>query len=444
MNTLTEERTLTEDNLLTGFAAFESRLNGEASTPLHQVRREAVKVLEAKGFPTTKHEDWRYTNFTPQLEKQWNEVKSDTHISIDQKMLSGFLPEGFDANLVVLVDGFWNEELSSINEEDKNIIIAPFSQAIKSHKALVEAHFAKYANFENNGFAAANTAYARQGVFIHVPRGKRLSLPVHVLYISGANEKPFVQLRNLIVAEENAEVTVVENYQSFAENESFTNVVTEIYAAQNARVEHYKLQLENTQANHVNLTQIHQQRDSHVRNFTVALGGNILRNDLNYTLDDQNCEAYLNGLYISADSQLIDNHSFVDHAKPNCYSNEFYKGIMMHQSTAVFNGKIMVRPDAQKTNAYQSNKNILLSPEAKINAKPQLEIFADDVKCSHGATTGQLDEEALFYMRSRGIGEEDARAILTFAFAEDVLLDIKDEFLRAFLETKVAEKLRRK
>ncbi|MGZ5303232.1 MAG: Fe-S cluster assembly protein SufD, partial [Bacteroidia bacterium] len=289
---------------------------------------------------------------------------------------------------------------------------------------------------------AANTAYARQGVFIYVPRGKKMSLPVHVLYISGANEKPFVQLRNLIVAEESAEVTVVENYQSVGDGESFLNVVTEISAAPNANVEHYKIQLENNQANHVNLTQIHQQKDSTVRNFTVALGGNILRNDLNYTLDDQNCEAYLNGLYVSADSQLIDNHSFVDHAKPNCYSNEFYKGIMMHKSTAVFNGKIMVRPDAQKTNAYQSNKNILLSPEAKINAKPQLEIFADDVKCSHGATTGQLDEEALFYMRSRGIGEEDARAILTFAFAEDVLFDIKIEPLRAFLEAKVEEKLR--
>ncbi|MGZ5282673.1 MAG: Fe-S cluster assembly protein SufD, partial [Bacteroidia bacterium] len=406
MNTLAEERSLLEDKLLTGFAAFESRLNGEAATPLHAVRRDAVKVLKNIGFPTTKHEDWRYTNFAPQLKKAWNEISADSHISIDQKMLSTLLPEGFDANLVVLVDGFWNDELSFIKEADSNIIIAPFSQAIKSHKSLVENHFAKYADYTHNGFAAANTAYARQGVFIYVPRGKKMSLPVHVLYISGANEKPFVQLRNLIVAEESAEVTVVENYQSVGDGESFLNVVTEISAAPNANVEHYKIQLENNQANHVNLTQIHQQKDSTVRNFTVALGGNILRNDLNYTLDDQNCEAYLNGLYVSADSQLIDNHSFVDHAKPNCYSNEFYKGIMMHKSTAVFNGKIMVRPDAQKTNAYQSNKNILLSPEAKINAKPQLEIFADDVKCSHGATTGQLDEEALFYMRSRGIGEE--------------------------------------
>lgn len=444
MSTITEERTLLENTLISGFGAFESRLNGEASTPLHEIRRDAVKTLEKIGFPTTKHEDWRYTNFAPQLKKQWNEVSADSHISIDQKMLQGFIPADFDANLIVLVDGVWNEELSSIKEEDKSIIIESFSKAIKSHKSLIENHFSKYANIENNGFAAANTAYARQGVFIYVPRGKRLSLPVHVLYISGANEMPFVQLRNLIVAEENAEATVVENYQSFADNESFTNVVTEISAAQNANIEHFKIQLENDKANHVNLTQVHQQRDSHVRNFTIALGGKILRNDLNYTLADQNCESHLNGLYISADSQLIDNHSFVDHAKPNCYSNEFYKGIMMHQSTAVFNGKIMVRPDAQKTNAYQSNKNILLSPEAKINAKPQLEIFADDVKCSHGATTGQLDEEALFYMRSRGIGEEDARAILTFAFAEDVLSVIKLEPLKEFLEAKVADKLGRR
>ena len=444
MNTITEERSLTEDKLITGFGAFESRLNGEAATPLHDVRREAVKTLEKIGFPTTKHEDWRYTNFAPQLKKQWNEVQADSHISIDQKMLSGYLPEGFDANLIVLVDGFWSEELSNIKEEDKSIIIESFSKAIKSHKSLVESHFAKYANYEKNGFAAANTAYARQGVFIYVPRGKRLNLPVHVLYLSGANEKPFVQLRNLIVAKENAEAIVIENYQSVGNGESFLNVVTEISAAQNANIEHFKLQLENDKANHVNLTQVHQQRDSHVRNFTIALGGNILRNDLNYTLADQNCEAHLNGLYLSADSQLIDNHSFVDHAMPNCYSNEFYKGIMMHQSTAVFNGKIMVRPDAQKTNAYQSNKNILLSPEAKINAKPQLEIFADDVKCSHGATTGQLDEEALFYMRSRGIGEEDARAMLTFAFAEDVLNVIKLEPVKAFLEAKVAEKLGRR
>jgi Fe-S cluster assembly protein SufD len=363
-------------------------------------------------------------------------------MTVSEATLKAFLPEGLDTYRIVFVNGVFNETLSTLAAIPEGISILPLHTALKSQSSLIDTHFGKYLKPEFNGLVAANTALARNGLFIHIPKGKMLDKPVHLISVSaGAN--PFIQLRNLVIAEESAEVSVLETTASADNGESFTNIVTEIAAAANAKVNHYKLQLENTNSVQTNVTQIHQAQDSNCQSFTITLGGGLVRNDLNFTLGAQNCESHLYGLYISGGSQHIDNHSFVDHAMPHCFSNEFYKGIMMEQSTGVFNGKILVRPDAQKTNAYQSNKNVLLSEEAKINTKPQLEIFADDVKCSHGATTGQLDEEALFYLRARGIDVQAARALLTYAFAADVLDHVALEPLKEYLETAVHTKLGR-
>lgn len=434
------EKSPLEKALLAGFTEFEGSLNGDAKGAVHALRREAINALSEQGLPTVKMEDWRYTNLKPALSKSWSLVNQE--MTVSEATLQAFLPEGLDTYRFVFVNGVFNEALSTIKAIPEGISILPLHIALKTHGNLIEAHIGKYLKPEFNGLVAANTAFARTGLFIHVPKGKILDKPVHLISVSaGAN--PFIQLRNLFIAEESAELSVLETTASADSGESFTNIVTEIAAAANAKVNHYKLQEENTNSVQTNVTQIHQAHDSNCQSFTITLGGGLVRNDLNFTLGAQNCESHLYGLYISGGSQHIDNHSFVDHAMPHCFSNEFYKGIMMEQSTGVFNGKILVRPDAQKTNAYQSNKNVLLSEEAKINTKPQLEIFADDVKCSHGATTGQLDEEALFYLRARGIDMQAAKALLTYAFAADVLDHVTVEPLKEYLEAAVHTKLGR-
>jgi Fe-S cluster assembly protein SufD len=438
MNQVIEKSPL-EQALIAGFTEYEAALNGDAKGNLHGTRKEAINILADKGLPHVKLEDWRYTNLKPALSKSWNLINAEIRVSEDY--IDSLTPAGLDTIKIVFVNGIFNQALSS-PIDDERIVVCTFHEALKSHRSKIESHFAKYVQPQFNGLVAANTALARNGLFVYAQKGTVVDKPIHLISIGGGND-PFIQLRNLIIAEESAELTVLETTASADNADTFSNIVTEISAAANAKVNHYKLQLENGNAVQTNLTQIHQQQDSNCQSFTITLGGALVRNDLNFTLGASNCESHLYGLYISSGKQHFDNHTFVDHAMPHCFSNEFYKGIMMEQSTAVFNGKILVRPDAQKTNAYQSNKNVLLSEEAKINTKPQLEIFADDVKCSHGATTGQLDEEALFYMRSRGIDAQSAQALLTYAFAADVLEHVTLEPLKEYLETAVHTKLGR-
>jgi Fe-S cluster assembly protein SufD len=441
--TIAPQKAELERKLLTHFREFEARLNGETKSGFHQIRTQAIQQFEKSGFPTKKNEDWKYTGLDSLLAIDWKESQADFS-GLTKEDIRPFLPENLEANLLVFINGQYASHLSQIIEEEEGIVIKPFSAALKEDKELLGQYYGKYASPEFSGFAALNTAFARNGVFIHVPARKIVKETVHCLYLSGYGQPDTMShIRNLIVLEEGAILNCIESTASFENNSSFTNVVSELVLAERAILNYYKIQLENEKAFQVNYTQVHQQRESLCNNATVTFGGQLVRNDLNYCLNDKQCESHLYGLYISSGDQHIDNHTFVDHAKPNCFSNEFYKGIMMDRSVAVFNGKIMVRPDAQKTNAYQSNKNILLSNEAKINTKPQLEIFADDVKCSHGATTGQLDEDAIFYLQARGIGQEEAKAMLTFAFAEDVLENIKLEPLKDYLDNRLREKLNR-
>jgi Fe-S cluster assembly protein SufD len=410
----------------------------DTGNALADIRTEALDTFKNIGFPTLKNEDWKYTNVAPLLKQDWQEAKNTSAITDIEKYL---IPE-LDGHVLVFINGIYHAELSTILPEAEGVIVNDLATTLLHNEALVAAHFSKYADLHFNGFSASNTALAQQGAFIYVPEKVVMKHAVQLLFLGEDSNKVLNQLRNLIIIGEASQCSIIENYQSADEDaQIFSNIVTEISAGKNAVVDHYKFQLENRKSNQVNLTQINQAAGSLCNNVTITTGGALVRNDLNYKLDGKNCESHLYGLYISDETQHIDNHTFVDHAQPNCFSNEFYKGIMSDNSHAVFNGKIIVRPDAQKTNAYQSNRNVLLSDEAHINTKPQLEIFADDVKCSHGATTGQLNEEAIFYLRSRGIGVAEAKAMLTYAFADEVLNNIKIPTLNDFVKNFIRHKL---
>ena len=351
---------------------------------------------------------------------------------------------GLEANILVFLNGKFHDEYSKIITKDKKVFIGSFREGLSKHKNIIEEHFSKHAKYDRDGFTALNTAYSIDGAFIYVPANSEVKEPVHLIFISDASTGEVLsQPRNLIITGESSSLKIIESYFSSDKNCSFTNTVTEINAGENSQIEHYKIQGENRQSYNINTTQVSQQKDSKYNSLTITWGGSIVRNNHNSEFRGENGECHFFGLFLAKDKELIDNHTLVDHAVPNCLSNEFYKGILDDSSSGVFNGKIMVRKDAQKTNAYQSNKNIVLSGKATINSKPQLEIYADDVKCSHGATTGQLNPEEVFYLLSRGIGRKEAEEMLLIAFANEILENIKIEPLKDAMFNSLINKLKK-
>jgi Fe-S cluster assembly protein SufD len=431
-----------KSRLLTGFSQFEKTLNGSTASPVHARRRDAIEHFDRLGFPTTKHEEWKYTDVKGLLKGEFDFMPNISKASLSGSDLQALLIPGIEANILVFVNGVYQAGLSTIISPSDELVIRNLDEAFTSHAPVIEKYFAKLAAYNTNAFVALNTAFARNGTFIQVPSNMVVEKPVIIYHISDTSTgKPVAMPRNLLVAGKNSQASVAEIYLTRGEGTSFTNIVTEIVVQENGNLEHIKIQNEGSQAYNIGTTQVYQARDSKFFSVTVSLNGAIVRNDLNIVLDDQNCEANLYGLYMPTGKTHIDNHSLVDHAKPHSYSNELYKGILDGKSTGVFNGKIFVRQDAQKTNAFQSNRNILLSKDASMNTKPQLEIFADDVKCSHGATTGQLDEDMLFYLRARGIGLDKAKALLMYAFAADVINQIKIEAVRHYVENVISSRL---
>lgn len=427
------------DRLLAGFRASEDRMNGETKSSLHQIRRAALKTFETLGFPTVKHEEWKYSNVTSLINKAYEIDQPSTISAADLDSLQ--IPN-LSGNILYFVNGHYRADLSRIVSPASEVQIMSFREALTEQSEAVGAYFSRLADFQANAFVALNTAFASDGVFIRVPDGQTVAEPIIMRFITDARTNSVAaQPRNLIIVGRNAEVKVVEAYRTLGDEASFTNTVTEIVVAREARMDYYKVQNDTDQSYHIGTTQVRQADNSLFYSATITLNGGFVRNDLNIVIDGEHCEAHMYGLYIPNGKQHIDNHTLVDHAKPNSYSNELYKGILEERATGVFNGKIYVRPDAQKTNAYQSCKNVVRSPDATMNTKPQLEIYADDVKCSHGTTTGQLNDEALFYMRSRGIPKEQAQTLLMYAFAEDVMNKIKIAPIREYLEGVVAEKL---
>ncbi len=424
----------------TGFEQLEKNLNGEKSSEVHLLRRAAIEMVPVIGFPTLKQEEWRFTNVSPI-------AKTDFRLAPEypkrQISLSDFKPFLVDGSIrLVFVDGWYSSELSETQLHSGGVIVRSLAAELKSDPSTVRRYLHRYVKTGENAFTALNAAFVRDGAFISIPANTVLDVPIHILHISTSRESALSSHpRNNIVIGERSQASLVETYYSVGKNNSLTNVVTEIEVCTGATVEHHKLQAECTEAYHINTTAVHQAEGSSYTSNTIVLGGAIVRNTMTAVLDGEGCECTLNGLSLGTGHQLIDNHTVIDHSKPHCNSHELYKSILDGESKGVFNGKIFVRKDAQKTDSKQTNKTLLLSDGATINAKPQLEIFADDVKCTHGATVGQLDEEQVFYLRSRGIGEKQARDILTFAFARDIVDRIELKQLQSVWESMIRTRL---
>jgi Fe-S cluster assembly protein SufD len=418
---------------LTQFDEFEKSLNGEKSSDFHKVRKDAISKFAKLTFPTQKDEEWKYTNISSLLKHNFSPAAVQENVS--SETINMFLFDKMEHSLLVFVNGNFSPELSKLIDIPKSVVIGSLAEALKNNNPVVKKHLGKYAENENYFFTSLSSAFTKDGAFIYVPDGKVVEDPIHIIFITkSGSEKILTQPRNLFVAGKNSQVTIIEHYVSDEDTVYFTNSVTEIVADENAIVDHIKLQEESNKAFHIARMEVDQERSSNFSSHLISHGAEISRNDFNARFNDEGSECMLNGLFMIGTEQLFDAHTMIDHAKPHCNSHEHYKGILQDKSKGVFNGKVMVRQDAQKTNAFQQNNTILLSDDAVMNTKPQLEIFADDVKCSHGATIGKLNDEAKFYLKSRGIGEDAATAILIHAFASDVITSIKIPALRDYLE----------
>jgi Fe-S cluster assembly protein SufD len=410
---------------IAGYRQFDKSVAVRAHPWLRQLREDAIARFERLGFPTTRDEGWRYTNVAPISRLPFSAAVHDFD-GLSAPELACFTFGEDDSCRLVFINGAYSEELSSVSPLPAGMRVKNLAAALETDRDLVEPHLARLASFEKNPFVALNTAFLAEGAFVHIPRGTILDRVLHLVFLSSSRGKAAVSSpRNLILVGDNSQASVVESYGGLDHGSYFTNTVTEIALGSNAVLDHYKLQRESEDSFHVGTLQVLQERSSRFSSHSISLGGALVRNDLNTVMNGEGCDSTLNGLYVARGRQLVDNHTCIDHAKPHCDSRELYKGILDEQSRGVFSGKIVVRKDAQKTNARQTNKNLLLSEEALANTAPELEIFADDVKCTHGATIGHLGEEELFYTRSRGIGAEAARTLLTYAFASDILGSVR-------------------
>ncbi len=393
-------------------------------------KNQAFELLKGLEFPTRKTEDWRYTSVKRILKKkyvQFNEA--------DQVDLSNEIAPSLDAHNIILVNGVYSKELSDVNFPDE-VLVDTFPNAMEEHVSLIHSTFNGIAKNNEEVFTALNTSYFHEGVFIHIPKKVKLEKPIHVIHVN-TKSNVISNLRLLIVVDQFSEVSVVQSYASLNAIECLTNSVTEVFVKENAKVTLDKVQYEEPNNNLICTVQVDQKANSIFKINTATISGDFVRNGVNIDVDGENCTSEMNGLYMQKGIQHVDNHTKVSHLKPNCTSFELYKGVLRDKSTGVFNGKVIVAEDAQKIEAYQQNKNIILSREATMNAKPELEIFADDVKCSHGTTTGQFDEEALYYLQTRGLSKESAQALLMQAFADEVLDKVDSEVLRIWIKEKL-------
>ena len=413
---------------------------------LQSLRAQGMARFQALGFPTTKNEDWHFTSVAPIAEQTFHAaMMSDASVSsegstagiVARADLTRFTFGQPGWHTVVFVNGVFSEDLSSYAGLGQKVRVTSLAKAIRSGVGRPERHLGKIAAFENHAFTALNTAFIGDGAFIELQADAVVEQPIHLIFVSEGQGQAISHPRNLIVAAANSRASIIESYFSVRDSCYFTNAVTEISLGQGARVDHYKIQRESEKSFHVGTTQIRQARDSQLHSFSFAVGGLLARTNIYTSLDGDAATCTLNGLYLTDGVQHIDNQTSIEHIAPNCPSHEIYKGVLDGRSHGVFNGKVYVHPEAQKTDGKQSNNNLLLSPTARVDTKPQLEIFADDVKCTHGATVGRLDEVAMFYLNSRGIGRDTARTLLTYAFAADVLETIELEPMKKELERMV-------
>jgi Fe-S cluster assembly protein SufD len=421
------------------FDKFEKGLNGESKSHLHQLRKKAIEDFALLNFPTNKNEEWRFTNISPLLKHKFTPAV-EAHL-VPNADVEKFRFKQMKCAWMVFINGFYSESLSNLSVLEDKITVKSISTALMENNPILKKHFNQYVDSSGYIFTALSTAFTMDGAFVHIPANIKIDEPIHVLFLStSGREEILSHPRNLFIADKNSRSLIIEHYAGLDNSVYFTNSVTEIFVGENAVLHHTKIQEESKYSFHFARMETEQEMDSNFTSNMISLGGEITRNDFNVRLNGTGCETELNGLFLTDGTQLFDAHTLIDHASPYCNSHELYRGILDEKSRGVFNGKVIVRKDAQKTNAFQENNNIILSDEALVNTKPQLEIFADDVKCSHGATVGQLDNEALFYLKSRGIGKEKSREILLHAFASDVVRRLKVEKVKDHIENILTSK----
>jgi Fe-S cluster assembly protein SufD len=427
-----------KEKLIASFMAFEEKI--DTHSELHEVRTLAIKNFENKGFPTKKEEAWKYTSLNSILKNDFTVFPKKENAIEFADVKKYFLHE-IDTYKVVFIDGVFSSFLSSTTHDGIDVCLMSSALNKPKYKMVVDNYFNKIAS-KDESLTTLNTAFANEGVYVNIPKSTVVRKPIEILYFSTGNEAALMtQPRNLVIVGENSHVQIIERHQNLGNNPVFTNSVTEIFAQKRAIIDYYKIQNDNLEANLIDNTYVSQQKESNVAVHTFSFGGNLTRNNLNFYHFGERLTSTLNGITIIGDKQHVDHYTLVHHAAPNCESFQDYKGIYTESSTGVFNGKVFVEKEAQKTNAFQKSNNILVGEKATINAKPQLEIFADDVKCSHGCTVGQLDESALFYMQQRGIPKKEAKALLMYAFSNAVIENIKIPELKQRITNIIATKL---
>jgi Fe-S cluster assembly protein SufD len=426
-----------KDKLLSSYIAFEDYL--EDDSPLHDLRNEAIKTFEDKGFPTKKDEEWKYTSLNSLLKENYSLFPKEEN-NVEFKDVKKYFLHEIDTYKIVFIDGIYNSFLSETTHDKFDACLLSSAISKKKYQPVIEAYFNKIA--KNESLTSLNTAFAKEGAYIFVPKHVEADKPIEIInFATGCEVATLLQPRNLIIVGENAHVQIIERHQSLSKNAVMTNAVTEIFAENRAYVDYYKVQNDRAEASLIDHTYLQQERDSICNVHTFSFGGKLTRNNLNFYQIGEHCNSVLKGISILEDKQHVDHNTLVHHIMSNCESHQDYKGIFRDNSTGVFNGKVLVDREAQKTNAFQQNNNILIGDKSTINAKPQLEIFADDVKCSHGCTIGQLDNEALFYLRSRGIGKKEASALLMYAFANNILESVKIPELKKRINKLIALKI---
>ena len=427
-----------KEKIVSSYVAFEDGVN--INSDIHEIRTEAFQNFEKLGFPSKKLEAWKYTSLNSILKEDYS-IFPDKEKSITLAEVKKYFIHDIDTYKIVFIDGKYSSFLSETTHDNIDVCLMSSALSKKKYKLVIENYFNKIAKQDN--LTSLNTAFSKEGAYIHIPKNTEVEKPIQIInFTTGEESATMLQPRNLIVADKNAHVQIIERHQSLTSNAALTNVVTEIFADRHSTVDLYKIQNDNIAASLVDNTFVEQQSNSVVSVHTFSFGGNITRNNLNFFQKGEHIDSILKGITIIEGKQHVDHHTLVHHIEPNCESHQDYKGIYDERSTGVFNGKVIVEKEAQKTNAYQKNNNILMNKKSTINAKPQLEIFADDVKCSHGCTIGQLDEQALFYMQQRGIPKKEAKALLMYAFANTVLESVKVPEVKERIMKLIATKLK--
>lgn len=426
---------------LNTFAQVAEQLAGSGVPWIEQTRQQALSRFSDQGFPSTRDEDWKYTSVTPIERHAFKPAALDAK-PLTPEQLAPFLLHAPTLPRMVFVNGHYTESLSDIDKLPGGVVVTSLATALEDQAEHLQEHLGRCAPTDKYGFAALNTAFLADGAYIFVPQGAVLAEPLHLLFIATASAEPVLaQPRNVIIVGKNSQAKLIESYVGLGDARYFTNAISEIAISEGAALEHYKLGQESLKAYHIGGVHIRQAGNSRFVSHNVAVGGALTRNDIEVLFTGEGADCELNGLYLVSGRQHVDNHTRIDHAKPKCSSREFYKGVLDGRGRAVFNGRIIVHQDAQHTDAQQQNKNLLLSRDAEVDTKPQLEIYADDVKCAHGATVGHLDSDALYYLRTRGIDEQTARSVLTYAFANDVLNRIGIDSIRTYVERLLTTRL---